>query len=120
MNRLYVKLLGATTLAFLAIAQPVFADDATSITITSISSSTITTLIQLIANVFGAIGAGVIIIYGMINTFGVASAGKNATKRAQAMEALWYVFLSVFIFFGLHGLGGVIRWIAENAFKAGA
>lgn len=112
-----INVLMVATLVFLAVAQPVFA--AANITMDTVDSSSVTSLIQTIANVLAAIGAGVILIYGMLHTFGVASAGKNANKRAMAMESLGYVFLSIFIFFSLHGLGGVIRGVAEGSFGAG-
>lgn len=105
------------TVTFLAIAKPAFA--ATNINMSTVATSSVTLLIQTVANVIGTIGAGVILIYGMLHTFGVASAGKNANKRQMAMESLGYVFLSIFIFFALHGLGGVIRGVAEGAFGAG-
>lgn len=105
------------TITLLTISRPVFA--AASINMATVETSSMTSLIQTIANVLAAIGAGVILIYGMLHTFGVASAGKNANKRAMAMESLGYVFLSIFIFFSLHGLGGVIRGVAEGSFGAG-
>lgn len=113
-NRLSVLLV--VTLAFLTVALPALAagEPTADISMTPVDTSAIKSVIQTIANVLGAIGSGIILIYGMLHTFGVASSGKNATKRAMAMESLGYVFLSIFIFFALNRLGGVIRGIAES------
>lgn len=95
----------------LSIPTVAFAED---VEIKPLETGKIKDLGNNIYTIFAAIGSLVFLVFGMWHSFGVASSGKNANKRQQAMEAVGYLLVAVFIFYGIKGIAGVIRWLAES------
>lgn len=126
------SLLVIAIFGLLIVAKTVFGNSPTQdISMKPVATSSLSTLIQTVVNVVAGIGAGVFLIVGTIRTFGIAagvkvlhigkktSDGSGDTIIYYFIETLGHIFFSIFIFYALHGLGGVIRGVAERAFGAG-
>ena len=126
-------LFGILIIGLLTIEKTALADTPTKfdITMSTVGTSSLSNLIQTVTNIVASIGAGVFMIFGMIRTFGIAagekvvgiskktSDGSGDTVIHYVVETMGYIFFSIFIFFALRGLGGVIRGVAETAFGVG-